>query len=301
MTKRIRFFTPNDPHQMRIYPALAEEIGFNESIVLLQLEYLIGISTTEEHDGQLWTYQTLEDLHTNYFPWISTVTISRVMRNLESQKLILIGNYNKFGFDRTQWYAINWDECKKLTSIKIDENVFQNEKDRRVANNIKSPSNILKDASEQNVTTIPENTTENTTNINNNGAKAPASNEAPENKQQGKVEIDLSLEITPGGRILHALLERENMASQPKRRTAKRFPTLACMEKWRDHCENRLNGNLKDAITRALQKGIRDIPGIVDFVAKYDIANGANPNRPVVPRGPIIVQLTDGTVIERNP
>jgi hypothetical protein len=161
MSKRVRFFTPNDPHQMRIYPELAEEIGFNESILLLQLEYLIGISKTEEHDGDLWTYQTLEDLRDNNFPWWSIATISRIIKSLQELNLIKIGNYNKISFDRTQWFAINWEGCRKLKSIKIDDAIFQDEKSKRTKRKME-PGN-LQNPSSQNGTTIPENPTENPT------------------------------------------------------------------------------------------------------------------------------------------
>ena len=102
-----RIFVPNNPLTMRICPELAEEIGLNESIVLLQLEFLISISTTEERDGTNWTYQSLRDLCEKYFPWWCIDTIRRTIKNLVEKELIIVGNYNKRKGDMTNWYALN--------------------------------------------------------------------------------------------------------------------------------------------------------------------------------------------------
>ena len=111
-----RIFVLNEPYALRISPALAQEIGFNESIVLLQLEFLITISKTKEIDGNIWTYQSLADLKENYFPFWSLSTINRIVRKLERGGYINIGNYNKLGYDRTQWYSLNEEGIAKLNS-----------------------------------------------------------------------------------------------------------------------------------------------------------------------------------------
>ncbi len=96
------------------------EIGFNESLVLLQLEFLISIS---DHviDGQVWTYQSYQDLKDRYFPWWSIATISRTMKSLEEKGLIISGNFNRAGFDRTQWYALNEEGLRSLESIRLED------------------------------------------------------------------------------------------------------------------------------------------------------------------------------------
>jgi len=158
VNKRPRLFVINDPHSMRISAELAVEIGYNESVVLLQLEYLIGISTTEEHDGDIWTYQTLDELRTNHFPWWSNSTIYRILNSLKNQGLIKIGNYNKLGIDRTHWFALDVEGINKLKSIQIDDAIFQNEKWNR--SKCKMQPVKMKNATSQNETTIPETPTE---------------------------------------------------------------------------------------------------------------------------------------------
>ena len=98
---RERIFILNDPHALRINAALAMEIGLNESVLLLQLEFLISISDNVQ-DGRVWTYQSLQELKERFFPFWSTATISRAVKRLVELELITVGNFNRAGFDRTQ-------------------------------------------------------------------------------------------------------------------------------------------------------------------------------------------------------
>ncbi len=160
--QRPRLLTFNDPHPMRIDRDLAKEIGLNESIVLLQLEYLISISGNER-DGRMWTYQSLTDLHETYFPWWSLMTIQRTLKSLEKNGLIIVGNYNKLGYDRTQWFALNEEGINKLHSVAIyqnDTSMYQN--DKSIYQFVEMDHNKLINGSEQNDTTIPEITHKNT-------------------------------------------------------------------------------------------------------------------------------------------
>jgi DNA-binding PadR family transcriptional regulator len=152
---RARLLVLNDPYPMRISSELAQEIGLDESIVLLQLEYLISISA-HERDGILWTRQSLTELHDKYFGWWSVPTISRVLKSLEKMGLVKIENYNKHGYDRTQWFALNSDGINNLHSVAI----FQNEKS--IIKECKMHDQDLQNASDQNETTIPETTGETT-------------------------------------------------------------------------------------------------------------------------------------------
>lgn len=71
-----RIFTLNEPNAPRLNPALACEIGLNESLVLLQLEFWIAISNNKR-DGMLWTYQSTRDIKAKTFPFWSLDTINR--------------------------------------------------------------------------------------------------------------------------------------------------------------------------------------------------------------------------------
>lgn len=115
--ERNRIFTLNNPYVPRLCPELAQEIGLNESILLLQLEFWISLDS-KYHDGNYWTYQSVTDLQ-EFFPFWSRGTIQNIVKSLESKDLILVGNYNKSRFDRTRWFAINLESTALLKSIAI--------------------------------------------------------------------------------------------------------------------------------------------------------------------------------------
>lgn len=155
---RNRLLTFNDPHPMRIDRDLAKEIGLNESIMLLQLEYLISISNNER-EGRIWTYQSLTGLRKDYFPWWSMMTISRTIRNLENKHLIIIGNFNKLGYDRTQWFSLNEEGINSLHSVAIYQNgkcISQN--GTSIYHFDEMDHTKMVNGSYQNDTTIPEST-----------------------------------------------------------------------------------------------------------------------------------------------
>lgn len=167
---RKRLLTFNDPQPLRIDRRLAIEIGFLESVVLLQLEFLISISHNER-EGQFWTYHTLKQLKERHFPWLSQATICRTIQSLEEKGLIVRGHFNRSGFDRTQWFALNYEGIAGLSSIRIGEDAPILHSATRVLHDAKS---VLQDAPSalQAGATIPETTTERTEeNSNNNGAQ----------------------------------------------------------------------------------------------------------------------------------
>ena len=147
MSKQGRIFVLNEPVALRISPALAEEIGLNESIVLLQIEFWISIS---DHviDGRRWTYQSIRDMKEKAFPFWSKDTINRAITSLINKGLLIEGNFNEKKYDKTRWFALG-DGIKNLRSIQFVEGY----ETRSTQNETRST---------QNETPIPEITTENT-------------------------------------------------------------------------------------------------------------------------------------------
>jgi len=114
-----RAFTLNEPNAPRLNAALAREIGLNESLLFLQLEFWIAISDNER-DGRRWTYQSVADIQQKAFDFLSTKTIERAINSLIERGLVIKGKYNKKSYDRTNWYAINYEEANKLRSITVE-------------------------------------------------------------------------------------------------------------------------------------------------------------------------------------
>lgn len=136
MKRRPRIAYPDSRYLPRICPELAHELGkllkkkkgkkqgyngLNESIVLLQLDFLISVSTSPKQDGRQWTYQSLEKLQEDYFPFWGRDTIDRALKNLKALGLIKIGNFNKLALDQTRWYSIVWEKVDRLESVKVME------------------------------------------------------------------------------------------------------------------------------------------------------------------------------------
>ncbi len=111
-----------DEHPLIINPTLATKIGLNEAVVLQQVHYWLEIfSKTKDHDvmakhyhdGRWWVYNTYEQWH-EQLPFWCVRTLKTIFRSLENRKLLLVGNFNHFGYDRTKWYSIDYELLKSL-------------------------------------------------------------------------------------------------------------------------------------------------------------------------------------------
>ncbi len=87
---------------------IATKYGMLEAILLEHLNFWISKNKANKanfYDGNYWTYNSTKAL-AELFPYVSSNTISRALRHLKEEGLILFGNYNKISYDRTTWYAI---------------------------------------------------------------------------------------------------------------------------------------------------------------------------------------------------
>ena len=108
---------------LEIVPALALEIGLNESIVLQQLFIHVQKGSTIL-DGKQWLQKTYEEWQ-NIFPFWSISTIKRIFSSLQKKGIVLIEQHGKHQYNRTNWYAISEDA---LQIILLDEDVSEIEK-----------------------------------------------------------------------------------------------------------------------------------------------------------------------------
>jgi hypothetical protein len=139
-----------DSYPLMFQPKLAMLTSVNEAIVIQQLHYWLRQNEGKsDHykDGRIWCWNTYEDWRKNNFPFWSDSTIKRVFAELERRGLIIKGNYNKLGLDRTGWYTIDYEALDALTRTPSGQN------DPIDQVNLTRPSG-------QNDGTIPETTTE---------------------------------------------------------------------------------------------------------------------------------------------
>jgi hypothetical protein len=102
-----------DDYPIQVLPKLAEEIGLNEAIFLQQLHYWLNGKSAKHIDGKKWIYNTFENWQ-EQFPFWSVSTVKRTINALSQRNLILRGNYNRAGFDKTVWYSINYEEVNRV-------------------------------------------------------------------------------------------------------------------------------------------------------------------------------------------
>lgn len=94
---------------------IAEKYGVNAAIILENMRFWLAKNEANEtnfHDGRCWTYNSIKAFET-LFPYMSSSSISRTLKKLEEENLIITGNYNKVAYDRTKWYAFT-DKARQL-------------------------------------------------------------------------------------------------------------------------------------------------------------------------------------------
>jgi len=115
-----------DEYPLIILPKLAVLVGLNEAIVLQQLNYWLQKSA-HIFDGRRWIYNTYEQWQ-EQFPFWSISTIRRALTVLRKpyfpsnrndtrakrEALVLVGRFNKAGFDKTNWWAVVYSEVERL-------------------------------------------------------------------------------------------------------------------------------------------------------------------------------------------
>lgn len=97
-----------DERPLIVLPSLAAGLqSLDEAVILQQMHYWIE-KKQNYRDGRYWVYNSMGNWM-QQFPWIkSRTTLTRYFNNLEKKGLLITGNYNKAGFDKTKWYTIDY-------------------------------------------------------------------------------------------------------------------------------------------------------------------------------------------------
>lgn len=97
-----------DERPLIVLPSLAAMLNsLDEAVILQQIHYWIE-KKQNYREGRYWVYNSMENWM-QQFPWIkSRTTLTRYFNNLEKKGLLITGNYNKAGFDKTKWYTIDY-------------------------------------------------------------------------------------------------------------------------------------------------------------------------------------------------
>ena len=102
----------NDP-PLVVSPSLAVAVkSVDKAIILQQVHYWL-LKSTNERDGRMWVYNTLQDWRIQ-FPFWTEKEIRTRIDNLRSDGYLLTANYNKLPMDRTLWYSIDYDALSAI-------------------------------------------------------------------------------------------------------------------------------------------------------------------------------------------
>ena len=112
-----------DESPLQVLPSLAVTIGLTEAIVLQQVHYWLGRSD-HVHDGRRWIYRTQQGWKRE-IPWWSVATIKRALATLQERGLLIKGNYNDRGFDRTSWWTIDYEVMARLEAATLHQRAGQ--------------------------------------------------------------------------------------------------------------------------------------------------------------------------------
>lgn len=113
-------------HVMRLYPALWEQIGLEESIALLQIDYWITNDGFErdEYPGTRWIKMSAATMQARAFGDWSIRKTQRILRRLVRDGYLL-----SFAFDApsdaTPYYALNDAELNTLDGITLLAGIIQ--------------------------------------------------------------------------------------------------------------------------------------------------------------------------------
>ena len=99
---------------------LADKYGIKEAIIIQDISYWVLKNQDDDrntHDDYNWTFN-----NTQYFAEKISSTIKttqRILKKLETDGILKIGNYNKIQYDRTKWYTIIDEEIASIYGIDL--------------------------------------------------------------------------------------------------------------------------------------------------------------------------------------
>jgi hypothetical protein len=97
---------------------IARRFGTDSAIFLQNIIYWCNknkFNGKHFYEGRYWTYNTA-DAFSSLFPFLTSRQVERIVNNLEKNGLLIVGNFNKNGYDRTKWFSVNETVYKSYVS-----------------------------------------------------------------------------------------------------------------------------------------------------------------------------------------
>lgn len=129
---------------------VAQIVGVNAAILLENIAYWVEHSKancTNFHDGRYWTFNSMKAFE-ELFPYIKPRGIRTALDKLKDAGLVIVGNYNKSPYDRTQWYALT-EKAEAL--LGLDTSICQK---RQMKTSDTTNENVTNDKPIPNINTV---------------------------------------------------------------------------------------------------------------------------------------------------
>lgn len=87
----------------------ASQYGVVEAVIIANFQFWIAknkANDTHQHDGRTWTYNSNKAFE-QLFPYLTGNQIRRALDGLIAAGILVAGNYNQSGCDRTKWFAFS--------------------------------------------------------------------------------------------------------------------------------------------------------------------------------------------------
>ena len=100
-------------------PLHAAAYGIEEAILIAHFQHWINHNMRlgyNRRDERTWTYQTRKQIAAN-FPYLTEKQVRTTTDSLEAQGVIMKGNFNKIGIDKTIWYAFCIEEMFTIAQM----------------------------------------------------------------------------------------------------------------------------------------------------------------------------------------
>lgn len=94
--------------KLQFDPAIAKEHGVEEAIMLANIEFWCMTNKKNKqnfYEGKYWMYNSQETFSELFVFWTRR-QIQRILKNLVGAGLVIEGNFNKVGYDKTKWYSV---------------------------------------------------------------------------------------------------------------------------------------------------------------------------------------------------
>ena len=116
-------------HQFDVEDAM--KYGVEKAVILSNIKFWLNNNknkdlSTVKHDGYYWMYNTAKDM-SDVLPYFTQSKVQRLLKQLEDDGVLIVGNYNKVKYDRTKWYTLSEFTYDENCSTQTPELTIGNE------------------------------------------------------------------------------------------------------------------------------------------------------------------------------